>query len=348
MDAAAWLADNAELRTPEGSFACREGCGFCCTYPPKVSGDRLAAIEEERGSTQTARDAHGNRRLPLQGGCGGCVLLEERVCQAHQHRPDHCRLFPFHVYLGRSVEVVVDRVCPGVAPDDAPAGPHEPAEGFASWEPARAIDEAAREALTVLDGEELAERARRVRQLHEAVEAQARWMDDWRPPAEAIDELLPDATVTERAWEQALEPFGAEDVAQLPTSVLPDEEGFPWRAWRIRDDQVEMLRFDEEGRSKLVATAPAPTRPRSELAEPVQDTLAALAELEPFVGTCMHLVEQGRSIEEAVERRLADVAAGLALHAQLLEAEGLPVTTAWLRSVYEPEFYSLQTLGEWM
>jgi hypothetical protein len=101
---------------------------------------------------------------------------------------------------------------------------------------------------------------------------------------------------------------------------------------------------------KLVGTAPAPTPPpRGELSPPVEAVLDELVELEPFVGACMHLVdEEGLSVDEAVGRRLDDVAAGLALHEALLTAEGLPVTRAWLRSVYEPEFFTLETLGEWL
>jgi Fe-S-cluster containining protein len=347
VDAAEWLDERARFRTPEGSFACREGCGFCCTYPPKVDGDRFAAIEDERGSTASFRDEAGNRRLGLQGGCGGCVLLEERVCQAHEHRPDHCRFFPYHVYVGRRVEVIADRVCPGIAPDEAPAGPHEPAGRFPAWGDERGIEEAGREVLASADVDELQRRAQAARRAHEAVETQARWAGDWREPEAAIEERLDEATVTDRSWTLAREAFEAEHLAHLPTTVLPHAEGFEWRAWRIAEDRLERLRFDEEGRTKLVGAAPAPEPPAS-LSEPVQATLAALADLEPFVGACMHHVEQGRSVDEAVVRRLDDVAAGLALHAQLLAAEDRPVTTAWLRSVYEPEFYTLATLGEWL
>lgn len=348
VDAAAWLEANARLPS-EASFACREGCGFCCTYPPKVSQDRLAAIEDEAGPTPSARDTQGNLRLALQGGCGGCVLLEERVCQAHEHRPDHCRFFPFHVYFGRRVELLADRVCPGVAPEDASEGPHEPARQAEAWQTPRAVEEAALEAMAPADVDELRQRAQRARQAHEAVAEQARWAEAWRDPDEAIAERLDQARVTPRAWQQALEPFSASDPAQLPTAVLPDEDGFPWRAWRIREDRLERLRFDEEGRTKLVGTQAAPEAPRhDELPAALEPTLAALAELEPFVGASMHLVEQGHTVTEAVQQRLDDVAAGLALHARLLEAEDLPVTTAWLRAVYEPEFYTLETLGEWL
>jgi Fe-S-cluster containining protein len=347
VDAQAWLEDNARFPVPDGEFACREGCGFCCTYPPKVDDDRLAAIEAARGETPTGTDAHGNTRLALQGGCGGCVLLQDRRCQAHENRPDHCRFFPFHIYFGREVVVVADRVCPGIAPDDADRGPHEPASRYPAWEQPREIEAAGRDVLTAADPEELEDRARQAREAHEAVEAQARWADDWREPGQAVDDHLAAAEVTPRAWQLATEPFQARELAHLPTTVIPGEQGFEWRAWRIAEERLHRLRFDEAGRTKLVGTAPVPEPPEDDLAPVVAETLAALADLEPFVGACMHHVEQGRSMDEAVQRRLANVAAGLSLHADLLRAEDLPVTTAWLRSVYEPEFFTLETLGEW-
>lgn len=350
MDAGTWLRENADLRTPEGEFACREGCGFCCTYPPKVSRERLEAIEAARGPASTFTDERGNRRLALQGGCGGCTLLEDRDCQAHEHRPDHCRFFPFHVYFGREVEVLADRVCPGVAPEQAPAGPHEPAREADAWGAPRPVDEAALSSLRPADPDELERRARRVREEHERVRAEARWADRWREPGEAVREARPHVSVTPRAWSHALGPFGADDPAQLPTAVLPDGDGFPWRAWRIRDGRLTRLAFTETGGMRTLDTRPAPSPPTgSRLAEPVEAVLDELVGLEAFAGTVFHLVDQAEaSVDEAVERRLADVAAGLSLHARLLEAEGLPATTAWLRAVYEPEFYTLETLGEWL
>lgn len=341
--------EEADLATPEASFACRKGCGFCCTYPPKVSEDRLAEIEAQAGDTPTARDEHGNLRLPLQGGCGGCVLLEDRVCQAHGHRPDHCRFFPFHVYFGRTVEVIADRVCPGIDVGDDHQGPHQPARQAQAWEPTRDIDEAALDQLDGADPDELARRAERARQAHDRLRGEARWDDRWRDPDEAIQAVLDHAEVTQPAWEAALAPFRAEDPAQLPTTVIPNDNGFEWRAWRI-DDELTRLVFTEGGPMRIVDTQPAPHPPAGrELGPEVRDVLTELAELEAFVGTVLYLVdEEELSVDEAAKRRVDDVAAGLALHARLLEAEDLPVTPAWLRAVYEPEFYTLGTLGTWL
>lgn len=347
VDAARWLTEHAEMRTPEGQFACRKGCGFCCTYPPKVSEDELAAIEAEVGSPRTAKDPNGNERLTLQGGCGGCVLLEDRECTAHQHRPDHCEMFPFHVYFGRDVEVIADRVCPGIDVGDATTGPHQPAREAQPWEPLRDVDEAALDQLASAEDDELAERAARVQAMHEAVARQARWDDAWTEPEEAIDRHRDETEVTARAWTNALEPFGVAHDAQLPTAVIPTEDGFQWRAWRIRDGELTRLMFTESGRMEPVGTHPAPSQP-DELGPVVEAVLDELVDLEVFVGTCMHLVEEGLSVDEAVERRLADVAAGLSLHARLVEAEGLDVSRGWLRAVYEPEFFTLPTLGEWL
>jgi len=347
VDASSWLDEHATFRTPQAEFACRDGCGFCCTYPPKVEPERQEAIEDENGPVATFDDRAGNTRLSLQGGCGGCVLLDERACTSHDHRPDHCRMFPFHVYFGRSVEVLADRVCPGVDVGDEP-GPHVQARSADTWREPRAIDEAALEQLASASVEELRERARHVQQVHEAVEAQARAEDAWTDPDAAILEQLSRARVTPRAWTNALEPFGVDHDAQLPTTVIPREDGFEWRAWRIRDDELTLLRFDERGKMHPVETANAPTPPDT-LGPTVLDVLEELANLEAFVGTAMHLVDDELStVETAIQRRLDDVAAGLALHAQLLDAEGLDVSKAWLRSVYEPEFYALETLGEWL
>lgn len=350
MDAVTWLETHASMPASNGEFACRKGCGFCCTYPPKVDEDQLAAIEEEHGRTPVAVDPHGNLRLPLQAGCGGCVLLEDRVCQAHDQRPDHCQFFPFHIYFGRTAEVIADRACPGIAPQGEAQGPHVAAGEAETWQAERSLPQAALDVLSSADPAELDRRARKAQAAHDRAAAQARRDDRWADIDVLIEQTRSDARITPRAWDQAAEPFTVEDEAQLPTAVLPDGKQFPWRAWRIEGNDLERLSFDEEGNMRRVDTQPAPVRPdNGQLAPAVEQVLQTLMQRELFVGLCMHLVEADElSVRQAVERRRDEIAAGLGLHAQLLEAEELPVAPAWLRSVYEPEFYSLATLGEWL
>ncbi|HEX2065421.1 MAG TPA: hypothetical protein VHI93_01275, partial [Candidatus Thermoplasmatota archaeon] len=60
--------DTRELRGLR--FACLEGCGFCCTFPPEVAHDELARLRQRFPALPVARERGGPLRLALQGGCG--------------------------------------------------------------------------------------------------------------------------------------------------------------------------------------------------------------------------------------------------------------------------------------
>lgn len=337
-DAAAWLQEHATLAFDHQAFACLPGCGFCCTYPPQVSPTEWQAIHEDTGLTQVGIDPQGGRRLPLQGGCGGCVLLEDRGCTSYENRPRHCRLFPFHVYFGRHVEVYADRVCPGL----------DPAETSEALQPSP-IPEALRLAARTVPPAELADHAEHAAAVHAEFERLAREADLWRDPDEARRRALADVTITPAAWEEALAAFEGDDLALVPTMVLPGP-GFAWRLWHREDGVIRRLRFEEDGITETVGTVEVPERPTS-LEGSALEVLERLVGLECFMGSAFDLVdasEYERPLDEAIDQLVSEVAAGLALRAPLLEAEGLPVDQRWLAAAYEPDFFDLPTIGGWL
>lgn len=336
-DAAAWLQEHATLAFDHEAFACLPGCGFCCTYPPQVTPTEWQAIHEDTGLTKVGVDPQGGRRLPLQGGCGGCVLLEDRACTSYENRPRHCRLFPFHVYFGRHVEVYADRVCPGLDPETTGE----------SLRPSP-IPEALRLAARTVPPVELADHAELAAAAHGEFERLARDAGVWRDPDEARQQALEDPVVTEAAWDEALAAFEG-DLAVVPTMVLPGP-GFGWRLWHRQDDGIRRLRFEEDGAAEELGIVEIPGSP-GRLEGPARDVLERLVALECFMGSAFDLVDASEytlPVDHAVERLVAEVAAGLALRVPLLEAEGLPVDKRWLAAAYEPDFFDLPTIGGWL
>lgn len=340
MDAVAWLTEHATRRIPHRSFACLSGCGFCCTYPPEVTQGELHAIEAETDLASVGIDPSGTMRLPLQGGCGGCTLLEDRRCTAYEQRPMHCRLFPFHVYFGREVEVYADRVCPGLDPDDT--APDADA-------PVSAVDDALAAAAADVASDRLEENRREALAVHAEFEALAREHGVWAELDELIPAAVDEAAVTEDAWEAALEPLRSDQDAALPTMVLP-EEGFPWRSWRLDDGAVIRLVFDEAGAMEPVGEIELTDDAR----EPPLETRAVLERLvgyECFAGMVYDRVdafEYEIDLEQALAEELAEVLAALSLRAHLLEAEEHQLTEALLAGSYEPAFYDRPTIGAWL
>lgn len=343
MDAAAWLAEHATLRTDHASFACLDGCGFCCTYPPEVTSAEMDELSQAAGHRSFDVDPSGTTHLPLQGGCGGCALLEDRRCTAYEARPMHCRLFPFHVYIGRQVEIYTNRVCPGLDPDpDAVGVAAEEAE------PA-AIEDAVEGAMGA--GRLARLRARQA----EAEEVHAEFFELTREhgvhdePDPAIERAREAARITRQAWEDALSPFRMEDPAALPTMVLP-REGFPWRAWRLEGYRFLRYELAEDGTLDRVGQLPAPSM-REPVPEACWRVLDRLIGYECFAGGVFDRVDHS-----GYEVRIADAALGeanevlaeLAVRAHLLQAEGIEPSPRWLAAAYEPAFYDRGTIGAWL
>ncbi|MDX1611831.1 MAG: YkgJ family cysteine cluster protein [Candidatus Thermoplasmatota archaeon] len=339
MDAGSWLRTHANLRTEQERFACLEGCGFCCTYPPQLDQARWDAISQATGLKQVGLDPQGGLRLPLQGGCGGCALLEQRACTAYELRPAHCRYFPFHVYFGRVVEVYADRVCPGL----------DPAPDLAGEQATVALPEALAQAFATAEVAELEAHMERAQQVHQAFEQNAREAGVWDDPEEARWDALAHVAPGPQAWEEARVPFEAEEPERLPTMVLP-RPSFPWRMWRIQGDEAEALSFTETGELRTEHRVALPEPPGT-LPDAVRTTLHRLVGLEGFVGAAFDLVDASAyslPVTAAVQKLVDQVAASLLLRIPLLQAEGLEPTAEALAASYEPEFFDLPSIGGWL
>ncbi|HUR69968.1 MAG TPA: YkgJ family cysteine cluster protein [Candidatus Thermoplasmatota archaeon] len=129
--AAANVADAKGL-----TFACKPGCGFCCTASPLV-------LEHERSATfpMLVRADDGTHHIPLAG--VACSALQaDRRCGVYETRPSVCHLYPYSVHAGRRIQVTVSLACPGIEqwhPLSGPVGPFG-ADASAEEGAARAVE----------------------------------------------------------------------------------------------------------------------------------------------------------------------------------------------------------------
>lgn len=343
MDTATWLSENATPRIQQEGFTCLEGCGFCCTFPPEVSDEELADIEQETEQRSFGVDPEGRTYLPLQGGCGGCTLLEDRRCTAYEVRPMHCRLFPFHVYFGRHVEVYANRVCPGLdAEQDVEGEPVDPG-ALASIETALGHAMGAARADRVQQKHEDAQR------VHEAFERIARQEEVWMQPERAIEDARTKTRITPQAWADALDPFRTGEEAAFPTMVLP-KQGFPWRAWRLEEYTFSRYRFLEDGTLEKVGEVPCPSLDE-QAPEACYHVLDRLIGYECFAGGIFDRVDHAAydvQMADAAWGEMNEVLAELAIRAHLVDAEGLPVTPSTVSAAYEAAFYDRPAIGAWL
>ena len=91
------------------SFACRPGCGFCCTATPLVQPQEEPALRP-----LVVRAEDGTLRIPLSGPACSSLLPDMR-CGVYDRRPAVCRLYPYQVHAGRRLQAVVTLACPGIA-----------------------------------------------------------------------------------------------------------------------------------------------------------------------------------------------------------------------------------------
>lgn len=342
MDASTWLEDHATVRIDQDTFACLDGCGFCCTYPPQVTQDELRELEQRTTIPSVGVGPDGGMHIPLKGGCGGCSLLEDRRCTAYQARPMHCRLFPFHVYLGRRVEVYANRVCPGLDPDPDQIGPE-------AETPTKEIPQALERAFDAARLQDLEDKHEQAQHAYQAFEDHARAEDAWSDPRDAILEAREEASITRQAWNAAITPFDVDDEAALPTMVLP-RAGFPWRAWRWKDHTFVQYAFSEDGTLTREGSIPAPS-PREPVPEACFTVLDRLTGYACFEGGVFDRVDHagyGIQLRSAAQGEADEVLAELTVRAYLLDAEDLPVTPRWLAASYEPAFFDRPTIGAWL
>jgi len=113
------MVDTSEL---EGrSFVCLEGCGMCCLCQPELSDEELKIFETDQylknGLTREHVDGRRTAKpnaIKLQGECGACNFLKNRLCTIHEIKPHFCRQFPVHIHLLRRVQLNVNLSCRGV------------------------------------------------------------------------------------------------------------------------------------------------------------------------------------------------------------------------------------------
>lgn len=312
----------AELRGKR--FACLEGCGFCCTFQPEVSGRELALLRARLAPRPVAVTVgDGRSYLQLHNKCGACTLLDRRACQAYDLRPAHCRYFPFHLHFAEEPEVYVNMTCRGVVPDaDADLAV-----------PFRAS------VLDVAKSAEVAQHEKLAKEAYGAFQRKARragvWGDADALAAQAdLGALLTRAGLeaairaggeeddADGAWSDALGPFGEDDVTQRPFYLAPD---LRWITFAREADALAVLAMDEKGALDPVGRiadvagwrdAPASLAPY----------FRALTQRRLFTGSVYALVDESDyelHVEQAAWLRLAEVAADLAVRAFVLERLGV-------------------------
>lgn len=337
-------------------YRCLEDCGFCCTFTAEVAEPELAQLRGRFPKLPVTR-RDGMMLLGLQGGCGACTLLKERKCTAYDLRPAHCRYFPFHVYFGRRTEAYVNRSCRGV-------------EVAADGDLAREFKAQVTDALPSYRLKVEQERAAKV---HREFESNARAADAWGDVDAEVRRLLArgaswfdpaswpptptgqadEAGSPDEAWQVALAPFGSDDAVARPFHLAAD---LTWYAFRGGTDGLAVDRMAEGGQMAPVADLgrfdawPA-------LPEPVRaglfGVLQRLATRDLLAGSIFHMVddtEYAITVADAAEVRFADMAASLAVRADVLHRMGVPWSDvpAEAERFYDSAFLDHPTIGGWL
>jgi Fe-S-cluster containining protein len=320
------------------SFACLEGCGFCCTFPPEVAHDELARLRTRFPRLPVARQDGGGLRLALQGGCGGCTLLARRRCTAYEERPRHCRYFPFHLYFGRRTEVYVNRTCRGVEAGQA-AG--DLSGAFAA------------QVLGVARPHEWQEAERQARRVHARFRQEAEAAGAWGDVDAATRRILADPGAAQASWSQpaaaadAWAPFAEEEVLARPFHLTAD---LRWLTFAADGDQLQVLEMQETGELAPGARlALAPNQAGDDAL--VLPELRRLAGRDLWAGTVFDVVDAAGyavGVEAAAAVRVAAQGADLRLRLRVLRALGLPVDAAELARFADSAALDTPTIGGWL
>lgn len=337
-------------------YRCLEDCGFCCTFTAEVAEPELAKLRGRFPRLPVTR-RDGMMLLGLQGGCGACTLLKERKCTAYDLRPAHCRYFPFHVYFGRRTEAYVNRSCRGV----------EVSEGgdLAAEFKAQVTD--------ALPAYRLKVEQDHAAKVHREFEANARGADAWGDVDAEVQRLLArgpswfepatwpptptgqadEAGSPEEAWHVALAPFGVEDAVARPFHLAAD---LTWHAFRGGPDGLMVDRMAEGGQMTHVADLGRfdgwPDLPAGVRAG-LFAVLQRLAKRDLLAGSIYHMVddtEYAITVADAAEVRFADMAASLAVRAEILHRMGIawPGVPAEAERFYDSAFLDHPTIGGWL
>lgn len=337
-------------------YACIEGCGFCCTFTPEASGPELARLKARFPQLPITRSGE-MVLLAAQGGCGACTLLQSKLCSAYEDRPAHCRYFPFHVYFGRRTEVYVNRCCRGV--EVQPGG-----------DLAREFQEQVGRATPPFRFQKEQERADAVNRMFEKAARESGMWGDVDREVKALlrrgtgwfqPDTWPSTPTGEaeeagspfEAWQLALAPLAAEDPMVRPYHLAKD---LTWYGFRMDGDDVVAETLTEDGRLvpfKRLGTFPDwPVLP-ADVQQGLFDIMLRLSGRDLLAGAIHHLVDDTGyevSVADAAAIKLGDIAADLALRAEVLHRMGIPwpEVPAEADRFYDSAFLDLPTVGGWL
>lgn len=111
----------------ESRFACLPGCGLCCSY-------RVLVTEADRQRLQAADtdpepwEVAASGELALRRTSGFCLYLDpQQRCTVYEHRPEHCRAYPYLWTTYDQLQLDVNFSCPGLGRGNLiPAEWHQP------------------------------------------------------------------------------------------------------------------------------------------------------------------------------------------------------------------------------
>ena len=95
-------------------FACLPDCGLCCSYRVLVTDVDRRRLQTAGGNSEPWELVSGSE-LALRRQFGFCMFLDtQRRFSVYEHRPDHCRAYPYLWTTCHELELDVDLSCPGL------------------------------------------------------------------------------------------------------------------------------------------------------------------------------------------------------------------------------------------
>jgi Fe-S-cluster containining protein len=260
------------------SYDCLNGCGMCCLCQPELSNDELKVFETDPylrdGLTRDHIDGRKSAKanaIKLQGGCGACHFLKNRICTIHEIKPRFCRQFPVHVHLLRRAQLSVNLSCRGISEGGQSLKAYGKAL-FASI-PEKDVEEdfsKVKEVVTDFDGRckeagvyQTPERLRSV--ATKALPIIAKQGGTGKllafadsepaigkmPDSDILNELrgaIQEENLDQLASESNYEQFEIEDIAKLPVYV---DEHMRWNLIQSRDGKINWIVLQEDGTMQL-------------------------------------------------------------------------------------------------
>lgn len=311
-----------DLTEAEGkTFACLEGCGYCCLCSPEVEGGALNVFMMDPALRTAIVPSGGTHRLMLQSESGACRFLKDRSCTIYEKRPRYCSSFPFHIHCGTRAQVNVDLSCRGLG---TAAGPD--AQGLDGILRAETRADAISYAREVVSRAPVEETVRRSRSAYRKFETKAREAGVWHGQEAIVGRLAPVVTsLTDRDFlgravgifggeavqgpleeavsaappteldtfldETARSVFEAEDVGDLPVYI---DSALSWHIFRIDGDEVVQNRLEESGVKEELSRRDAASIGlrllEASAAKTLQDYLRLVSSRDIFTGLAYYAV----------------------------------------------------------